>query len=121
MAEARRRLTVLALGRLDELTGDERFAPEVAMRIRVGYESQLARIERRLEVLRSGVSEQEEGEGGADGHVGGHLQAEGDLRKLVINSERTELSRLVARRKVSERVADEVRAALDVDEITMRP
>src|SRR5450631_2312196 len=65
VAEARRRLTVLALGRLDELTGDERFAPEVAMRIRVGYESQLARIERRLEGLRSGVSEQEGEEGGA--------------------------------------------------------
>ncbi|HEY5097991.1 MAG TPA: Na+/H+ antiporter [Acidimicrobiales bacterium] len=120
VAEARRRLTVLALGRLDELTGDERFAPEVAMRIRVGYESQLARIERRLEGLRSGVSEQEGGEGGAD-DTGGHRQAEGELRKLVIDSERTELGRLVARRKVSERVADEVRAALDVDEITLRP
>jgi Na+/H+ antiporter len=121
VAEARRRLTVLALGRLDELTGDERFAPEVAMRIRVGYESQLARIERRLEGLRSGVSEPEGGEGGADDDTGGHLQAEGDLRKLVIDSERTELGHLVARRKVSERVADEVRAALDVEEITMRP
>jgi Na+/H+ antiporter len=120
VAEARRRLTVLALGRLDEITGDQRFAPEVAMRIRVGYESQLARIERRLEGLRSGVSEQG-GEGGADDDAGGPRQAEGELRKLVIDFERTELGRLVARRKVSERVADEVRAALDVDETTMRP
>ena len=121
VAEARRRLTVLALGRLDELTRDERFAPEVAMRIQVGYESQLARIDRRLEGLRAGVSQHEGEEGGADGHTGGRLQAEGELRKLVIDSERTELGRLVARRKLSERVADEVRAALDVDEITMRP
>ncbi len=121
VAEARRRLTVLALGRLDELTGDGRFAPEVAMRIRVGYESQLARIDRRLEGLRAGLSQQEGGEGGADDDTGGHLQAEGELRKLVIDSERTELGRLVARRKVSERVADAVREALDVDEITMRP
>jgi CPA1 family monovalent cation:H+ antiporter len=121
VAEARRRLTVLALCRLDELTGDERFAPEVAMRIRVGYESQLARIDRRLEGLRAGVSQQEGGEGGADDDTDGHLRAESELRKLVIDSERTELGRLVARRKVSERVAGEVRAALDVDEITMRP
>ena len=50
-----------------------------------------------------------------------HLQAERELRKLVIATERAELGRLLARRKVSERVADEVRAALDVDETTMRP
>ena len=44
-----------------------------------------------------------------------------ELRKLVIATERVELDQLLARRKVSERVAGEVRAALDVDETTMRP
>ena len=48
-------------------------------------------------------------------------QAEHELRRLVIDAERTELDRLLARRKISERVADGVRAALDVDETTMRP
>ena len=39
----------------------------------------------------------------------------------MIATERTELDQLLARRKVSERVAEGVRAALDVDETTMRP
>jgi len=39
----------------------------------------------------------------------------------VIASERSELDLLLARRKVSEQVADGVRAALDIDETTMRP
>jgi hypothetical protein len=39
----------------------------------------------------------------------------------VIATERTELDHLLARRKVSDRVADGVRAALDIDETTMRP
>ena len=39
----------------------------------------------------------------------------------MIATERTELDQLLARRKVSERVADGVRAALDIDETTMRP
>lgn len=51
----------------------------------------------------------------------GHLQAERELRKLVIATERTELDQRVARWKISERIADGVRAALDVDETTRRP
>ena len=43
------------------------------------------------------------------------------LRQRVIAVERDELDRLVARRKVTRQVAEEVRAALDVDETTMRP
>jgi hypothetical protein len=49
------------------------------------------------------------------------LRAEQDLRLQVIASERTELEQLLARRRVTDRVADQVRAALDVDETTMRP
>jgi monovalent cation/hydrogen antiporter len=123
VAEARRRLTVTALTRLQELTGDGRFPDEVVGRIRVGYESQLARLDRRLETLGSGGDGPADGSDRWDGSLGtgGHLQAEQELRKLVIASERTELDELVARRKVTERVADGVRAALDVDETTMRP
>jgi hypothetical protein len=50
-----------------------------------------------------------------------HLQAERELRKLVIATERAELELLLARRKISEQVAGGVRAALDIDETTMRP
>ena len=49
MAEARRRLTVMALSHIDDLTRADRFPHEVVDRIRIGYESQLARIDRRLE------------------------------------------------------------------------
>jgi len=49
------------------------------------------------------------------------LQAELEARRLVIAAERAELDQLVARRKVTERVAGRVRTALDVDETTMRP
>ena len=124
VAETRRRLTVMALGRLEELTAAEPFPDEVVDRIRIGYESQLARLDRRLVSLGS-----RDGDGDGDG-VGGdrsspgarsHLEAERALRKLVIATERTELEQLLARRKVTEPVADGVRAALDIDETTMRP
>ena len=39
----------------------------------------------------------------------------------MIAAERTELDQMLARRKVTDRVAEGVRAALDVDETTMRP
>jgi len=41
------------------------------------------------------------------------------LRERVIRAERTELDELVNRRKVTSRVADEVRATLDVEETTL--
>jgi len=131
VAETRRRLTVLALARLEELTGTERFPDEVVDRIRIGYESQLARLDRRLEALGSGSGDGDGvGPGGGDGAGSGdglpvdgrdHLQAERELRKLVIATERAELELLLARRKISEQVAGGVRAALDIDETTMRP
>jgi CPA1 family monovalent cation:H+ antiporter len=125
VAEARRRLTVLALSQLDDLAGADRFPDDVVDRIRIGYESQLARIDRRLEAMSAG---EEQGNGAGDGTddrptvdpVRG-LQAERELRKLVIDTERSELGHWLSRRKISERVADGVRAALDVDETTMRP
>ena len=128
VAEARRRLTVLALNRLEDLTDAEPFPDEVVDRIRIGYESQLARLDRRLEALGSGSDGDDgvDGDGAASGEGPfpgrrGHLQAERELRKLVIATERAELDLLLARRKVSEQVADGVRAALDIDETTMRP
>ncbi len=51
VAEARRRLTVMALSHLDDLTRGDQFPDEVVDRIRIGYESQLARIDRRLEAI----------------------------------------------------------------------
>jgi NhaP-type Na+/H+ or K+/H+ antiporter len=54
VAEARRRLTIIALSRIEDLTHTDRFPDEVVDRIRTGYESQLARIDRRLEAVRSG-------------------------------------------------------------------
>ena len=39
----------------------------------------------------------------------------------MIATERSELGHWLGRRKISGRVADGVRAALDVDETTMRP
>jgi monovalent cation/hydrogen antiporter len=129
VAEARRRLTVVALAQLDDMTRSDRFPDEVVDRIRIGYESQLARIDRRLAAMSAGEDEGDSGSGDA-GEGGGDrsvidpvrgLQAEHELRKLVIDTARSELDQLLARRKISERVADGVRTALDVDETTMRP
>ena len=50
-AEARRRLTVVALGHIDDVSQSDQFPEEVVDRLRTGYESQLARIDRRLEVI----------------------------------------------------------------------
>jgi Na+/H+ antiporter len=121
VAEARRRLTVMALAQIDGLSRENRFPAEVVERIRFGYESQLSRLDRRLESIRSGVSGGDGEEDESDGGPRGHLQAELELRKLVISTERTELDHLVARRKITEQVAAGVRTALDVDETTMRP
>jgi NhaP-type Na+/H+ or K+/H+ antiporter len=123
LAEARRRLTVVALSRIDDLGQGDQFPDEVVDRIRIGYESQLARMDRRLEAIDVGDHDGD-GTGNGDGpadHRYGDVQAERELRKLVIATERVELGHLLARRKVTERVAGEVRAALDIDETTMRP
>jgi monovalent cation/hydrogen antiporter len=123
LAEARRRLTVMALSRIDDLGRSDQFPDEVVDRIRIGYESQLARMDRRLEAIDAGDLDEGGSGNGTDPFAEryGDLSAERELRKLVITVERVELDQLVARRKVSERVAGEVRAALDVDETTMRP
>lgn len=120
VAETRRRLTVVALERVDDLTHSDLFPDRVLDRIRVGYEAQLARIDRRLEAIGSGDDGTDD-PGDGSGPVGGELEAELELRRLVIAVERAELDRLVSRRKVTERVAGGVRMALDVDETTMRP
>ncbi len=123
LAEARRRLTVIALCRIDDLGQTDQFPDEVVDRIRIGYESQLARMDRRLEAIDAGGLDED---GSGNGTVPavdryGDLQAERELRQLIIATERVELGHLLARRKVSERIAGEVRAALDLDETTMRP
>ena len=151
----RRRLTVAALRRLDELGASGRFPKEVVERLHLGYEFQLARLDRGLEVLDDEAEAEEEAEegggggggGGGDGGGGGggaspgaddgqgaaaptvpavedleaQLRAERDLRRLVIDTERAELSELVGRGRISQRVAERVRGALDVDETSMRP
>jgi NhaP-type Na+/H+ or K+/H+ antiporter len=123
MAETRRRLTVLALSRIDDLGLGARVPEDVTNRIRSGYQLQLARIDRRLEAMTSGRADgDDEGEGpGPAVGVDGLLQAELELRRLLIAAERDELEQWLARRKITARVADGVRAALDIDETTMRP
>ena len=123
LAEARRRLTVIALSRIDDLGRSDQFPAEVVDRIRIGYESQLARIDRRLEAIDAGdLDDAGSGTGSIPPTKGtATCAAERELRKLVIATERAELDQLLARRKVSERVAGGVRATLDVDETTMRP
>ena len=91
VAEARRRLTVIALTRLSGLTRADQFPDEVVDRIRVGYEAQLGRLDRRLEALgsRSGDGEGEAGSANTSpGRSSGHFEAERELRKLVIDMER---------------------------------
>ena len=125
VAEARRRLTMVALSRIEDLDHSDQFPEEAVDRIRLGYEAQLARIDRRLAAINSGDGGDDDpgdprgGSAGTDANVA--LRAEVELRRLVIAAERAELDQLVARRKVTERVAGGVRAALDVDETTMRP
>jgi hypothetical protein len=118
--EIRRRLVVLALIRIDDLAVAEGIPTDVAERVRIGYEALLAHVDRRLDVLGDtggavdGAGEPVESETRA-------FEAEVELRRVVIATERDELDRMVTHRKVSQAVADEVRAALDVDETTMRP
>jgi CPA1 family monovalent cation:H+ antiporter len=125
VVEARRRLTVIALSRLDDLARGGGFPPEVVERLRMGYESQLGRIDRRLETMSSGRGDRDgddpESGPGSLPDTGDGQQAEHELRRQVIAAERTELEHLLARRKISRPVADGVRAALDLDEITLRP
>ncbi len=141
LAQARRRLTVIALAEIDDADRTQQFPDEVIDRIRGAYESQLARIERRLEAIGNepatnvssparrddrapGVTDDGralDGEEGRDGRIDSAalLMAERELRQRVIRAERTELDELVSRRKVSSRVAEGVRATLDVEETTL--
>ena len=118
--EARRRLVVLALIRIDDLAAAGGTPPEVRDRVRTGYEALLAQVDRRLDVLGDGSGTVDTAGGPIESETEA-LAAEAVLRRTVIAAERDELDRMVARRKVTRPVADEVRAALDVDETTMRP
>ena len=118
-AETRRRLIVVALSRMDDLAVEEGTPEDVTERLRTGYEALLGNVDRRLEVL--GTDGDGTGTDVPPGDTRATLDAEIELRRRVIGVERDELDRLLARRKVSRPVADEVRAALDVDETTMRP
>ena len=118
-AEIRRRLTVVALAHLDAL-GDEGGVPDAVVgRVRMAYEHQLDHLDRRLDGPAGDGGPDEPTVGPADSVA--DLAAERSLRRQVIAAERDELERLVRRRKVSGHVAGEVRAALDVDETSMRP
>ena len=148
LTQARRRLTVIALAEIDDADRAQQFPDEVIDRIRGGYESQLARIERRLEAIGSdpatdgsSATPRDDRAPGATGATGvtsdgraldgeeddehidpaALLMAERELRQRVIRAERTELDELVRRRKVSSRVAEGVRATLDVEETTLLP
>ena len=118
-AEARRRLAVLALARIDDLAAAGGTPDDVTERVRTGYEALLAQVDRRLDLLcrrRGGGRRRRPAEGETRS-----FEAEVELRRLVIELERDELDRMVARRRVSQPVAADVRAALDIDETTMRP
>lgn len=119
-AEARRRLIVLALTRLDGLAAEGGTPDQVTTRLRRGYEALLDQVDRRLDLLHAGETDDAPTPDGG-GESRAEFEAEVDLRRRVIAVERDELERLVVRRKVSRQVAEEVRAALDVDETTMRP
>ena len=136
MNEARRRLTVIALAQIDDADRSDRYPDEVVERIRVGYEAQLARIERQIGAIGFGpadgksaarsdgdVGSETATQAGSDGDAdpAAMLLAERELRQFVIAAERLELEELVSRGKIANRVADGVRTALDVDETTMRP
>jgi Na+/H+ antiporter len=120
VTETRRRLTVIALSRIDDLTRSDQFPPGVVDRIRSGYESQLAHLDHLLEMAGPG-GDDPGGRVDATVDANGHARAEHELRMLVIAAERTELDRLLARRRITKRVADGVRATLDVDETTLGP
>jgi len=119
-AEARRRLIVLVLTRMDELAAESDTPDRVTRRLRSGYEALLDQVDRRLDVL-GAWDDASSPDGRLDEESQAEFEAEADLRRRVIAVERDELDRLVAKRKVSRPVAEEVRAALDIDETTMRP
>ncbi len=137
-AEAHRRLTMIALAEIDDADRGRRFPDEAIARVRLGYESQLARIENRLDALGPEPGGVSDGDARTDGHgptgdlaggLGGGLGARADpaavlvaereLRQRVIGVERAELDDLVRRRKVPSRVAEDVRATLDMEETAL--
>jgi CPA1 family monovalent cation:H+ antiporter len=123
-AEARRHLIVLALSRMDGLAAERGTPDEVARRLRAGYEALLDHVDRRLDALSAGGGGDDGPpitDGPGAGGANATFEAEVDLRRRIIAVERDELDRQVAKRRISRQVADEVRAALDVDETTMRP
>jgi len=118
-AQARRRLAVLALSTLDDLALEGVTPADVTARVRSGYEALVAQTDRRIELLADGGGA--EPKHGGDESGPGAFEAEQALRRRVIDAERDELDRMLARRSISPPVADKVRAALDIDETTMRP
>ena len=118
-AAARRRLAVLALSRIDELAVASGTPEDVTERVRTGYEALLAQVDRRIDLL-TDVEAAGEGTDVEETETRA-FEAEVLLRRMVIETERDELDRMVARRRVSRPVAADVRAALDIDETTMRP
>jgi len=119
-AEARRRLVVLALTRIGALAATGGTPADVRERVRTGYEALLAQVDCRLDVL-GDLSEAVDAAGEPIESETEAFEAEVEQRRNVIAAERDELDSMVTRRKVSRPVADEVRAALDIDETTMRP
>ena len=89
-------------------------------RVRTGYEALLAQVDRRIELLTDGTLP-DEGAGPPRRARPGRSRPRSRSGAMVIEFERDELDRMVANRRVSRPVAAEVRAALDVDETTMRP
>lgn len=123
-AEARRRLTASALGRIDELGAEAAAPDEVVERVRQAYEAQLDHLDRQLGAVPADTADTGADSSESSGDPAAALAAlaaERELRRRVLDAERKELTRLVERKRVSPHVADEVRAALDVDETTMRP
>lgn len=114
------RLIVLALNRIDGLAAEEGTPDRVATRLRTEYEALLDQVDRRLDLLSAG-DDATASAAHPDEESRAEFEAEVELCRRVIAVERDELDRLVARRKVSRQVAEEVRAALDIDETTMRP
>ena len=89
--------------------------------MRTGYEALLAQVDRRIDLLVATPEAAGDAPGAAEETETRAVRGRGLLRRMVIETERDELDRLVARRRVSRPVAADVRAALDVDETTMRP
>ena len=119
-ADARRRLAVLALARIDDLAVATGAPDDVAERVRSGYEALLAQVDRRIDLL-SDTDVTGDGADTTEETETESFEAEVLLRRMVIETERDELDRMVAHRRVSRPVAADVRAALDIDETTMRP